>query len=86
MSRKQTRTKKQIIREAERANEFGIAAHLKNEDEFFEMVGATDDYAHDGDRVALFRAFLALGIDVECARWHADNPGIACATYPGLER
>ena len=32
-------------------------------------------FAHDGDRSALFRCLLALGLTAEQIRWHAANPG-----------
>jgi hypothetical protein len=36
---------------------------------------AVDRYEHDGNRGALLRALLSIGVSPEDARWHAANPG-----------
>ena len=49
---------------------------------------ATDQFFFDGRRAALFETLIALGMDAQTIRWHADHPGdrMPCCVNAQLPR
>jgi hypothetical protein len=48
---------------------------LNRDDELFVYLDATDAYQRDGDRPALLRGLLTLGLPADQIRWHGEHRG-----------
>ena len=48
---------------------------LNGDEELWRYLDATDAFRRDGDRPALYRSLLALGLPADQIRWHGDHRG-----------
>jgi hypothetical protein len=59
------------------------AVWLRSEADVDEYESAVEAFERDGDRAALFRRLMALGLTAGDVRWHAVHPGQRMlVTYP----
>lgn len=73
MTRKQLGEHRQYVRER-----LGLPANwliFRSECEGFHYMNLVDDFARTGDRAALLRKLLAMGVSGAAARWHLNHVG-----------
>lgn len=73
MTRKQLREHRQFVHE-----HLGLPDDwliFRSECEGFHYMNIVDAFARAGDRAALFRGLLAIGVSGAAARWHIDHVG-----------